>query len=143
MKNTSSIFHYHLFYRWNDDPHCNGFPYPKSFGTYERTLRELRKIKHGKSPQTFEEIAEVFNNIEVMNDIGKSLYGAKSALYNGIIIEDEFCNCFFSSGHSISLVKENIPADDRFFVMDGTFRSAPRIGFQQTLIIYTQFGIKV
>lgn len=78
-----------------------------------------------------------------MNDIGKSLYGAKDVLYNGIVIEEEFCNCFFSSKHSIELVKANIPEQQRFLVMDGTFRSSPRIGFQQNLIIYTEYGIKV
>lgn len=103
----------------------------------------MRKKRHGASPQSFDEIAKEFNKSEVMNDIGKSLYGSKGALYNGIIIEKEFCNCFFSSEHSISLLKTNVPEHERFFVMDGTFRSSPRIGFQQNLIIYTQFGIKV
>lgn len=131
-----------FYHRWNNDPLCTG-PFPKSFLTYERTLREIRKKRHGKSPQTFEEIATEFGKSEVIDDIGKSLYGAKGALYNGIVIGDDFCNCFFSSEHSISLLKANVPAHERFFVMDGTFRSSPRIGFQQVLIIYTQFGIKV
>lgn len=92
-------------YRWNNDPQCSG-PFPKEFLSYERTLREIRKKRHGKSPQTFDEIAEEFSKSEVMDDIGKSLYGAKGVLYNGIIIEKDFCNCFFSSEHSIALVKK-------------------------------------
>lgn len=132
----------YLFYRWNNDPQCNGVPFPKPFDNYDRTLRDQRKKKYGKAPTTFEEIAVEFCREDVINDVGTSLYGKKRPLYNGTVITKDFCNCFFSSAHSIQLVKKNVPAKDRFFVMDATFDSAAK-AFQQQLIIYIQFGIKV
>lgn len=54
-----------------------------------------------------------------------------------------FSNCIFSSQSSIELMKKYTDADDRFFIMDGTFRVTPHRIFDQVLVIYVRFGIKV
>lgn len=101
----------------------------------------MRKTRYGKSPTTPKEIETEFAKEEIYNDLGQSLAGG--AIYNGIQIEDNFSNCIFSSPHSILLAKESLEPHERFFLMDGTFRVTPRGEFQQVLIIYIKYGIKV
>lgn len=117
--------------------------FPKNFEKYERTLRDLMKTKFGKSPSTPQEINDEFLKPEIMNCLGQSLYRESGPLYNGIQIESGYSNCIFSSPYSILLVKNNLEPKDRFFLMDATFRITPRGTFQQVLIIYIKYGIKV
>lgn len=128
------------FFRWVKDPKCKG-SFPKNFENYERTLRELRKTRYGKSPVTPNEIKIELSKPEIFNDLGQSLLGGKT--YNGIQIEDSYCNCIFSSPKSIALIKEHLEPHEHFFLMDGTFRVTPRGEFQQVFIIYIKYGIKV
>lgn len=129
-------------YSWNADVLLKK-PFPHNFEYYERTLRDLRKTKFARSPKTAIEIENEFQKESVMNELGFSLCQEKGLLYNGIDIGEEYCNCFFSSAKSISLVKENIDRNERFFLMDGTFRVTPNGIFQQLLVLYIQYGIKV
>lgn len=129
-------------YRWTEDEKCIG-PFPKHFESYDRTLRDLRKSRFGKSPTLPREIEYEFKKPDIVNSLGKSLYRNSGPIYNGIQIERDFANCIFSSPHAISLVKEHIEIKDRFFLMDATFRITPRGSFQQVLIIYVKYGIKV
>lgn len=131
-----------FFIRWNNDSLCVN-PFPRNFESYEKTLSGQRKKKFGKSPTTPSEIESEFSKSEILEMLGTSLYREKGRLYNGIQIEDDYCNCFFSSSKAISLVKENLELDERFFIMDATFRVTPHGIFQQLLILYIQFGIKV
>lgn len=133
---------YFSLLRWNKDERCIG-PFPKNFENIERTLRDLRKSKYGKSPSTPEEIAREFEKPHIIENLGTSLHSEKGQIYNTIQIEESFCNCIFSSPKSISLLKQNLEPQERFFMMDGTFRITPRGLFQQVLIIYVQYGIKV
>lgn len=128
--------------RWTQDGKCVG-PFPKNFEKYERTLRDLRKTKFGPSPNTPEEIMKEFQRPEIINVLGKSLYLDSGPIFNGIQIEAGYSNCIFSSPHSISLMKNNLETNQRFFLMDATFRITPRGTFQQVLIIHVKYGIKV
>lgn len=80
-------------------------PFPKNYENVEKTLRELRRTKYGKSPTTAEEIKSAFNRQVVMDGLWTSLYIDKGALYNGIQIHENYCNCIFSSPSSISLIQ--------------------------------------
>lgn len=131
-----------LKFRWNNDPLCTG-PFPSNFESVERTLRDLRKSKYGRSPVTPEEIAIEFQKDNVLRDLGTSLQRDKGPLYNATQIGDNYSNCIFSSAKSISLVKDHLEVRERFFMMDGTFRITPRGVFQQVLVIYIHFGSKV
>lgn len=67
----------------------------------------------------------------------------KYPLFNEIQIEKNFSNCIFSSQSSIALVNKYTEPHERFFVMDGTFRITPHGIFNQVLVIYVRFGLKV
>lgn len=103
----------------------------------------MRKTRFGKSPNTPHEVNDEFSKPEILNCLGKSLYNESGNIYNGIQIETGYSNCIFSSPYAISLVKEKLEIHERFFLMDATFRITPRGAFQQVLIIYIKFGIKV
>lgn len=128
--------------RWTQDIKCVG-PFPKNFETYERTLRDLRKTRFGKSPSTPQEIDEEFRKPEFLFSLGKSLYRESGPIYSGIQIEAGYSNTIFSSPHSISLVKKHLKTNERFYLMDATFSITPRDMFQQVLIIHIKYGIKV
>lgn len=128
--------------RWSQDKKCDG-PFPRNFDTYERTLRDLRKTRYGKSPSTPHEIEEEFRKPEILNSLGTSLFKESGAIYNGIQLEDGYSNTIFSSPHSIELVKKHLKTNERFYLMDATFNITPRGMFQQVLIIHIKYGIKV
>lgn len=130
------------FIRWALDPLCAGKHLP-DYQQYERTIRDRRHKFIGKSPTTPQEIELEFAKDKVMKDLGTSSHREKGVLYNGIQINENYCNCFFSSAKSIKLVKENLEPSERFFIMDATFRVTPHSTFEQVLIIHIQFGIKV
>lgn len=141
------IFNTHDFFvtfcRWSQDVKCVG-PFPKHFETYERTLRDLRRTRFGKSPTTPLEIEAEFKKTEILNSLGKSMYKDSGMVYNGMQISDDYANIIFSSPHSIGLVKEHLnKPKERFYLMDATFSITPRGIFQQVLIIHVRYGIKV
>lgn len=78
-----------------------------------------------------------------MKGLGLSLHGDKRPLFNDIQINEKFSNCIFSSHSSIELMEKYTEPDDRFFIMDGTFRITPHRIFNQVLVLYVRFGIKV
>lgn len=129
-------------HRWNADTKTTG-PFPNPFEHYARTLTDCRKTRFGKSPVSPQEIQTAFQNQDLRDELGASLFGEKAPLFNDILIEKDFCNCVFSSAKSIALIKEYIEPNKRFFVMDATFRVTPIGEFEQVLVLYVQFGIKV
>lgn len=130
------------FFSWHNDPFCSG-PYPQGFESIERTLRNYRKTKYGKSPNTIEDIEREFSKPDVFEALGLSQFREHGVLYNGIQIEKEFCNCVFSSAKSIAVITDILEPHERFFVMDGTFNITPRGEFKQVLILHAEYGIKV
>lgn len=129
-------------FRWQSDPLCEG-PFPQTFSEIKRTLECCRREKYGKAPSTAEEIRLEFQKQEIFEDLGKSRHREHDVFFNNIQIEPNFCNCLFSSSKSISLIREHIREQDRFYLMDGTFRITPRGIFQQVLIIHLQYRQKV
>lgn len=85
-----------------------------------------------------------FEKPEIMADLGTSLHREHGKIYNYVHNEEEFSYCIFSSPKSIQLITHNLDEEERFFLIDGTFRMTPMNNiFQQVLIIHAQFGIKV
>lgn len=105
-------------------------------------MENCRKQKYGKAPTNCEEIKREFEKVEVFEALGRSDHVERGVLFNTVQIEDEFQNCIFSSAKSIALIKENVAIEDRFFVMDATFRSTARGNFMQQLILHAQYGKK-
>lgn len=106
-------------------------------------MDEWHKAKYRKAPTDAEGIAREFEKEHIYEDLGKSLHKDKGIFYNGVQIEENFSNCIFSSEKSIQLIEDFVEKKDQFFLMDGTFRITPRGTFQQVLILYAAFGIKV
>lgn len=89
------------------------------------------------------EILAEFKKENVLKDYGFSILKDHGKLLNDVIITEKFENCIFSSEKSISLIKENVPEEKRFFILDGTFYITPKGVWQQVLILYAIFGLKV
>lgn len=132
-----------MSHRWQNDPHCNGMAFPKNFSEVKRTLQDCRKKKYGKAPTNCREILAEFQKPDIFEQLGLSRHHQRGIFFNTVQITDSYENCIFSSSKSISLILENTKEEDRFFLLDGTFRVTPRGNFQQVLILHFQFGIKV
>lgn len=112
--------------------------------TVEKSLKNLRKAKYETSPNSIEEIRNAFDNPNTLQDLGTSLHRERGLLFNYAHEEKDFSYCILSSPKSIELIKDNLEANERFFLIDGTFRITPMSStFKQVLIIHAQFGIKV
>lgn len=72
-----------------------------------------------------------------------TLHKNPKRFFNEIRIENNFSYCIFSSRKSVDLITEQIEEEERFFLMDGTFRITPRGVFKQVLIIHLQYKKKV
>lgn len=132
-----------MIFRWQNDPLCEGTPYPKVFREFKKTLGNYRKQKYGKAPTNGEEVLREFEKDAVRTDYGYSVLFEKGPLFNDVVIEDNFEYCVFSSWKSIALVLEYLPELMRFFILDATFRITPKGVWQQVLILHINFGMKV
>lgn len=132
----------HCIADWHKSNRCIG-PFPRTFETVEKTLRDSQRERYGPTPNTIEEIVKAFEKPAILEGLGRSHYGKKEKFYNGVQIGKDFSNCIFSSPQSIALIKKYIDVSQRFFLMDATFRITPNGIFNQVLVIYVRFGLKV
>lgn len=134
-------------FSWQNDPLCNGEPYPKVYREIKRTLYDYRGSRFGSSPTNGTEILESFENHELYEEIAysklKNENEEKIQFFNDVIITDQFENCVFSSNACVSMIKEYVEVKERFFIVDGTFRITPKGVWQQVLILHVNFGMKV
>lgn len=133
-------------FSWQKDSLCGGTPYPKVFSEFKKTLSNLRAQKYGNAPTNGKEILEQIENGS-LSDLEYSLIhdneGKLQKLLNDVVITDKFENCIFSSSESLSLIRDFTEEEQRFFVLDGTFRITPKGVWQQILILHINFGMKV
>lgn len=106
-------------------------------------MENCGRKKYGKAPTDGNEIRKEFEKPEIFELLGRSLHHERGDFFNVMQIKKDHENCILSSAKSISLILENVREEDRFFLLDGTFRVTPRGHFQQVLILHFQFGIKV
>lgn len=72
------------------------------------------------------------------------MYRGHGNLFNYLHEEKEFSYCVLVSPQSIELITNNLEPNERFYLIDGTFRITPMCNvFKQVLIVHAQFGIKV
>lgn len=143
LKNCNVFDGNFLSFRWNEDPKTNG-PFPFEQSTITKSLKNLRKARYKSSPNSIEEIRNAFNDPVILKDLGTSLHKEKGLIYNHTHEERDFAYTVFSSPKSIQLILNNLEPEERFYLVDGTFRITPMSGvFKQVLIIHAQFGIKV
>lgn len=84
-----------------------------------------------------------FQREYIRENLGCSLIKDAGPIYNGAVVTNDFDYCVFSSPKSISLILENVPQSERFFIIDGTFRITPKGVWQQTLIVHVMYKSKV
>lgn len=119
-------------------------PFPLDFKKIAKTLTNWRNEKYETSPKTCEDIRKAFENPVTLADLGTSLHKDHGLIYNHLHEQKEYSYCVLSSPKSIEIMNKELEENERFFLIDGTFRITPMCKvFKQTLIIYGQFGQKV
>lgn len=122
---------------------CDG-PFPIDFKQIAKTLSNWKKEKYETSPQDCDEIRKAFNNPATLKDLGTSLHKSHGLIFNHVHQEKEFSYCILSSPKSIQIMNEELEENERFYLVDGTFRITPMCKvFKQVLVIHGQFGLKV
>lgn len=102
--------------------------------------QQLNSIKNANRPKWSQSIGELhsqFAQPDIMLRFRKTLDN-KHELYSTTVITEEFGFNLFVSQKSIQMVKETIPPGERFYVLDGTFRTVPK-PYYQLLIIAIEY----
>lgn len=111
-----------------------------SFSKIQRGLQKIVSRNLVTSPKTALQTIEAFNLEHVWNDFGLSKDNLKPRhFFTAAIKEENYSFCLFSSLKTIDLIKGNIPASKRTYLMDGTFKIVPHGCFQQLLVIYVEY----
>lgn len=110
---------------------------------YERTLQLIRSASFPKNPVTCDEISEAFQNRNIMDAIGRSQHVTKDEFYNGIVQNEQYSFCVFSSKHIMNMIENHIEVDRRHYLLDATFKVVPVGPFNQFLIFYVNYIQKV
>lgn len=92
---------------------------------FKKTLSNCRTQRYGKAPTNGNEVSAEFEKQHVSDAYAFSLLQDRGPFFNDVDIKDTFENCIFSSSKSIQLILENTKEDERFFIIDGTFRITP------------------
>lgn len=106
------------------------------FKAVEQTLNRLKNNAHSDLPKSHEEIKEALNK-----NVPKALTNE-----NPFYINSELSNAcsfhVFGSMKTIEFIKQNIDVGQRNYLIDGTFKVAPRNHYQ-LLIISIEYKNKV
>lgn len=103
----------------------------------ERTLNKIKTKAHPKKPHSIEGIRETLMNPNVVKDYGLNVEG-DSFSYVGTVchvgdIDDEndedYAFTVFASKYVIDFIEE-MPPEQRLYLMDGTFKSLPKEYYQ-------------
>lgn len=107
------------------------------FKSVEDTLQRIKNKQYPEIPKSCKEIEEVLKKPETFENFGHTLT-KKNQLYIGSEVNDKFSFHVFASISVIEFIKENISVDQRFYLIDGTFKIVPR-KLSQLLIISIEF----
>lgn len=101
------------------------------FAKRHRTLKVHQSKGIPKNPKTLDEVKEYFNNIEILNKIGKTLNEQEPKMfYHETVITNSFAYVIFSS----ELILTDLP-QVRKVKIDCTFKCVPKSPFKQLLIL--------
>lgn len=101
------------------------------FARMERNLYKLRQNVMPSSPQTPEEILNMFGTENIMNMYGKSLNG--EPFFVDTIIDKDYSYTIFKSDGICEFIK-TLPNSQKKYMLDGTFKSCPLGRYNQLLI---------
>lgn len=110
----------------------------------QKQAQRLNALKNTNTPkwsQSIESLCQQFNRIDIMQSHGKTL-DEKDNLYFETVLEDDFAFSIFVSKAAIRMVERYIPQEQRFYVLDATFRIVPK-PFYQLLIISIEYKFDV
>lgn len=108
-----------------------------NFKSCEATLHRLKNEKYPEIPKSHQQIKELLEKPENLEKYGMTLT-KKKPFYIGSVVNEKFSFFVFASLLTIEFIKEHIKVGQRFYLMDGTFQTAPR-NFYQTLIISIEY----
>lgn len=110
----------------------------------DRQLRRIKNVAYPKSPETCEEVIQLFHSKRIMEKYGWNLKGSEPFYVGGQATESHDHDfCLFASKESMKLLEKHIPPFQRTYLMDATFKIVPHGSFRQLLIIHIQWNLNV
>lgn len=107
------------------------------FTSVERELYRLRDKEYPNIPKTHEDIEKSFKDPEVFENYGKTL-NKQHDFYVASLVQKKYAFHIFASFAVIGLIKNHIAPENRYYLMDGTFKIIPR-ELNQLLIISIEY----
>lgn len=107
--------------------------------TFEQLERNARRLKNGKLPKMPicpRDVIEAFKDQTIFEQFGLNLRKSKPFYIDTLVFGDSFFTIFAS--HQVIDMINLIPAKDRNYLMDGTFKITPIGGYYQLLIIHIE-----
>lgn len=110
------------------------------FTSMRRSLGRLSSNIFLKSPRTPLDVVESFQHEFIWKTYGLTRHQINPRpFYKACISEPAFSYCIFMSEAIMQGITENIPAGQRRYLIDGTFKVVPAGCFTQLLVIYIQY----
>lgn len=113
------------------------------FDKIKRTLLYMRNSLFPKSPKTFQELKEAFENEEVLKVFGHSKSDQNNPFYRTTNIVENRAFTIFASEDIIRLINTRVDKSKMDILMDSTFKICPEGEFKQLLIIHLKYFNKV
>lgn len=107
----------------------------------ERQLYRIRDKQYPQRPKTDEEVKNMFKDIAISEQYGSTL-NKQHPFYVDSVIKKHFAFHVFVSFAIIELIKKFIKPGQRNYLVDGTFKIAPR-QFKQLLILSIEYKKQV
>lgn len=105
----------------------------------ERNLRRLKNKVYPKRPQTAAEIISMFEDDSITDEYAFNLSRTERFYIETVDKPNEYSFSVFASLEAIDIVKNKIPAKDRKYLTDATFKICPYGCWYQLLIIYIEY----
>lgn len=103
----------------------------------ERQLHRIRDKHYPARPKTDEDVKKMLKDPEIYEQYGKTL-NKQHSFYVDSVVKNQFAYHVFVSFTIIQLIKKFIKPGERTYLLDGTFKIAPR-QFKQLLILSIEY----
>lgn len=103
----------------------------------KRNLSRYVNDKYPSNPQSFSEIADAFKDVNIFNEYGLNLRKTER-FYIDTVVEPMYSFTLLGSSEVIKMI-EHIPAEERRYLLDGTFSIRPVGPYYQVLVMYIEF----